>query len=71
MKFKAIYKKDSNNETVVGIYDEKSKAIKSLLDKGDGNYCLDSREERKEALEMRGFCMCGCGPSSMRIEEVE
>lgn len=71
MKFKAIYKKDSNNETVVGIYDEKCKAIKSLLDKGDGNYCLDNREERQEALEMRGFCMCGCGPSSMRIEEVE
>ena len=71
MKFKAIYKKDSQNEIVVGLFDTKKSAIHALLEKGDGNYCLDTREERKDALEMRGFCMCGCGPSSMRIDEVE
>ena len=71
MRFKAIYKTDSQNETVVGIYDKKEMAIMALLNKGEHNYCLDSREERYDALVMRGFCMCGCGPSSMKIEEID
>lgn len=71
MRFKAIYKENSQEECIVGTYDTKETAIEALLNKGRHNYCLDSREERYDALEMRGFCMCGCGPSSMRIEEVE
>lgn len=69
MKFKAIYRKDSSRSEVVGVFNTKEKAIEQLLKKGEGNYCLDSREERQESLEMRNFCMCGCGPSSMLIEE--
>jgi hypothetical protein len=70
MKYKAIYKSDSHHIETIGVFKTKDEAIKALLRKGDGNYCLDSREERQESLELRNFCMCGCGPSSMSIEEV-
>ena len=69
IKFKAIYKKDSSHSEVVGTFKSKDGAIEALLRRGEGNYCLDNREERKESLEMRNFCMCGCGPASMVIEE--
>lgn len=69
MVYKAIYKRDSERSEVVGTFKTKERAIEKLLEKGEGNYCLDNREERKEALEMRNFCMCGCGPASMYIEE--
>lgn len=71
MKFKAIYKRDSSHSEVVGTFKNKEGAIEALLRKGEGNYCLDNREERKESLEMRNFCMCGCGPASMSIEEID
>jgi hypothetical protein len=70
MVYKAIYKRDSSNSEVIGTFKTKSYAIEALLKKGEGNYCLDNREERKESLEMRNFCMCGCGPASMTIEEI-
>lgn len=71
MKFKAIYKRDSSHSEVVGTFKNKEGAIEALLRKGEGNYCLDNRDERKESLEMRNFCMCGCGPASMSIEEID
>jgi hypothetical protein len=70
MVYKAIYKRDSSHSEVIGTFKTKNNAIEALLKKGDGNYCLDNREERKESLEMRNFCMCGCGPASMTIEEI-
>ena len=72
MKFKAIYKESSNSrDEILGEFNEKKEAINALIKRGDNNYCLDNREDRIEALEMRNFCMCGCGPSSMCIEEIE
>lgn len=70
MEFKAIYKRDSSHSEVVGTFKSKDKAIEALLKKGEGNYCLDNREERQESLELRNFCMCGCGPASMSIVEI-
>lgn len=70
MVYKAIYKRDFSHSEVIGTFKTKSNAIDALLKKGEGNYCLDNREERKESLEMRNFCMCGCGPASMTIEEI-
>ena len=71
MKFKAIYKRDSNHSETIGIYKDVERAIQELLKKGEGNYCLDDRQEREDSLRMRHFCMCGCGPASMEIEEIE
>ncbi len=71
MKFKAIYKRDDSHSETIGTYSDIEKAIQALLKKGEGNYCLDCREEREEGLRMRHFCMCGCGPASMEIEEIE
>ena len=72
MKFRAIYKESSSvQDEVLGEFKDKKSAINALIRRGDGNYCLDNKEDRIEALEMRNFCMCGCGPASMCIEEIE
>ena len=71
MEYKAIYNRDSTHSETIGVYKDIEKAIAALLKKGENNYCLDDREEREESLRMRHFCMCGCGPSSMEIEEVD
>lgn len=70
MKFKAIYHYNTEENTELGVFDSKEDAIKSLLKKGDGNYCLDDHKTRETALNERNFCMCGCGPACMEIIEV-
>lgn len=70
MKYKAIYYFDTTDNEVIGTYDNRDDAIYALLKKGDNNYCLDSYDIRKKALEERNFCMIGCGPASMEIVEV-
>jgi hypothetical protein len=71
VKFKAIYNESNSKSEVVGVYNDIEKAIQALLKRGEMSYCLDGQDEREESLRMRGFCMCGCGPASMEIEEVE
>lgn len=71
MKYKAIYYYNPEESKVLGTYNSKDEAIYALLEKGEGNYCLDNRAERKQALEERDFCMIGCGPASMEIVPVD
>ncbi|MBR6517557.1 MAG: hypothetical protein IKT40_12060 [Bacilli bacterium] len=71
MKFKAVFWHNSEEKTELGVFDSKEKAIEKLLNKGGNDYCLDSYEVRKQALEERDFCMCGCGPRQMEIITIE
>lgn len=71
MKYKAIFKENSNSKPIVlGLYSDKNHAIDVCLDKVHNDYCLDSRESRRQSLENFGFCICGCGPREISIEEV-
>lgn len=73
MKIKAFFQKSMNEEkTLVAECKRKEEAIEALLNFAETkvDYCLDSRKDRKEALEMRNTCICGCGPASMYLEEV-
>lgn len=70
MKFKGIYKKDSSHEEVVVISDDRNHVVQELVKRVDGNYCLDTKEDRLNALSIRNFCMLGCGPGELIIEEV-
>ena len=69
MKYKAIYFHEGKDKDL-GTFKTHEDAINVLIKAGDNNYCLDSRDERIEALRLRNFCMCGCGPNSMKIEEI-
>ena len=71
MKFKGIYKKDSSHEEVVIISEDRNAVVQELVKRVDGNYCLDTKEDRLNALAIRNFCMLGCGPSELIIEEIE
>ena len=72
-KYIAVYKSDSNNRKVLGEFSNREDAVKSLLEYGEENvsYCLYSYNMRKEALSLRNNCVCGCGPSSLVIEEID
>lgn len=71
MKFKGIYKKDSSHEEVVIISEDRNTVVQELVKRVDGNYCLDTKEDRLNALAIRNFCMLGCGPSELIIDEIE
>jgi hypothetical protein len=71
VKYKGIYKKDSDHEEVICILEDRDQVVEKLLKRVDGNYCLDSYEDRLNALSVRDFCMLGCGPSAVTIETVE
>ncbi len=73
MKYKAIYKRDLKSEETLGVFDSRDDAVDTLIRFGDANisYCLDTIEDRRAAFEYRNFCMCGCGPSELLIEEIE
>lgn len=71
MEFKGIYKSDGHHEEVVIVSKDRNAVVEALLRKADGNYCLDSMEERRNALSVRNFCMLGCGPGELLIEEIE
>lgn len=71
-KFKAFFLKNMGDDKVlVSSSNDKNKVIEELLNFAETkvDYCLDSRSDRKEALELRNTCICGCGPSSLHIEE--
>lgn len=70
MKYKAIYFRE-DSEKILGTFSERDNAVDALINAGEHNYCLDNREERIAALQLRDFYMCGCGPNYMKIEEVE
>lgn len=73
VKFKAIYKESlEDNGTPIGEFDKRDTAVNALVDYAHRHvsYCLDSREDRLQALQLRNFCMCGCGPSELLIEEI-
>lgn len=71
MNYKGIYKRDGGREEVVLISSNRDEVVKALVNRVDGNYCLDTKEDRLNALAVRNFCMLGCGPSELVIEEVE
>lgn len=72
MRYKSLYKYPNEEDVVIGIYKTREEAIeKCIAYKHDGSYCLDNREERIQCLEMRNYCILGCGPGELSIEEVE
>lgn len=71
MRYKSIFRTPGSEDYVIGTYNDRDKAIKACVDYQDGDYCLDSKEDRIKCLEMRNFCICGCGPKELAIEEVE
>ena len=74
MSYKAIIKKEINsNGECLGTFEKREKAVDELIRYGDKNisYCLDCKEDRINALQLRNWYVCGCGPYEMIIEEVE
>lgn len=71
MKFKAMYKYPNETDVTIGVFEVRDKAIEACLDYRRGDYCLDDRESRKKCLELRNYCILGCGPGELSIEEVE
>lgn len=73
-KYKAIVQVNSceSDNRELGKFKTRDEAVKALLSYGHENvsYCLDSYAERENALKHRDFCLCGCGPTSLVIEEV-
>lgn len=72
MKYKSLYKYPNEKDVTIGIYETREEAIKKCVEyKHDGSYCLDSKEDRIRCLELRNYCILGCGPGELSIEEVE
>lgn len=71
MKFKAVYSRPGASDYVIGVFNTRDEAVRACVDYKDGSYCLDSREERLKCFEHRNYCICGCGPDELSIEEVE
>lgn len=71
MKYRAIFRGECD-EIVLGDFNDRNDAINEALtsDKISRNYCLDDKQMRKKCLEDRGFCICGCGPDMLVIEEI-
>ena len=44
MKFKAMYKYPNEKDVVIGVFDERDKAIEACLNYRNGDYCVDDRE---------------------------
>lgn len=55
-----------------GKFKTKDQVIDALIKYSDDHisYCLDTREDRIQALKNRNFCICGCGPSKLIINEI-
>lgn len=74
MSYKAFIKKEiDSDKECLGTFKTRDLAVDALIRYGDRNisYCLDSKEDRINALELRNWYICGCGPCEMSIEEVE
>ena len=70
-KYKAIYVIDEKKRENVGVFDERQEAVDALMVKSRSNYCLEQEIERRSTLDLQDYCICGCGPSMLIIEEVE
>jgi hypothetical protein len=86
MKYKAIYENENSSRIGNVAFDAREGAIESKIDNAtfdtreeaieylinkSGDYSMDTKEDRRTALEERGFCICGCGPNRMMIEEID
>ena len=71
MKYKAIFKSPGNSDFIIGTYKTRDEAVNACVDYRDHDYCLDSRAERLKCFEFRDYCICGCGPNELSVEEVE
>ena len=69
-KFQSIYKQDGHERTI-GVHNTRKEAINALINASDDDYCLDTKEERIQALEDRDWYTLGCGPNQIGIVEVE
>lgn len=71
-KFKSYFIKQPNApKEYLGIFEEKKDAIDACINKASNDYCLDTEQDRRMALQTRNFCICGCGPRQIGIEEIE
>mgnify|MGYP003413342218 CR=1 FL=1 len=70
MKYKAIYISDENNKKTLGTFDDRKDAVDKLINEASKNYCLDDERERRNTMEYQDYCILGCGPSMIMIEEV-
>ena len=71
MKFNAWYKYPNEKDVLIKTCSTREEAIKACVEYRSGDYCFDNREERIKCLELRNFCILGCGPGELSIEEVE
>lgn len=72
MKFKSIFKRPNESDKLIGVFDTREEAINACVDYDESrHYCLDNKEDRIECLRLRNYCICGCGPDELAIEEVE
>lgn len=72
MRYKSLYKYPNEADVTIGIYETREEAIRRCVEyKNDSSYCLDNKEDRIKCLELRNYCILGCGPGELSIEEVE
>lgn len=57
----------------VGAYPTRQEAVEEAISfcGREYGYCLDSDSDRRETLTRQDFCILGCGPRKVRIDEVE
>lgn len=70
MKYKSLFKNRSGEATVIGVYDTMKQAIEACVDYRHGYYSLDTKEERRNGLEQRGWCIIGYSSDELSVEEV-
>lgn len=72
MKWKSMYKYPGKADVTIGVYKTREEAVeKCVAFKHDSSYCLDDKASRTKCLQLRNFCIIGCGPGELSIEEVE
>ena len=69
-KVKAIFKRNDGKEEVIKVCKTRDEAIDACINY-TSNYCLDTKEDRINALKVRDFYVLGCGPEQFILEQVE
>lgn len=72
MKYKAIFKSyNSSSVEVIKVCDTREEAIEECVNYKHGYFNCDKKEERREGLKLRDWCIIGYSGNELSIEEVE
>lgn len=72
MKYKAIFKPyNSSSIKVIKVCDTREEAIEECVNYRYNYYNCDQKQERREGLSLRGWCIIGYSGNELAIEEVE